>query len=284
MAEGSKTKKKDKKDKARNPQNPYGNYKFDRNKKVTQSTIDMIKDTARKDGIEAAIKKHGSSNAEAVKRLYGQRRYDMYATKGSKSGGSMPRDTYMNKGVSARRTPQPGSTPGTPAGTGSRQKTSRSKSTTRQKAGAVGAGAAALYTTAYQQAKRPATGVISGRARANPKLPAGRPARTAYNSAIKSGKSATAALTAAKAAAKKATATPASRRALALRAGSRLLGAAAAPVLARDAIMAGSGALKKGIAKTKGGTAALKRLNKSGGTGSGRAAQMKNIKRKTRGR
>jgi hypothetical protein len=285
MAEKNKTKKKDKKGKARDPKNPYGNYEFDRSKKVTQATVDMIKDTARKDGIEAAIKKHGGSNAEAVKRLYGQRRYDLYATKGSSSSArTAPRDEKSGKDMKRMSAgPKMGGGQGYKGA-----KSASTKSSTRQKIGAAAAGAAALYTTAYQQAKKPATGVISGRARANPKLPAGRTARTAYNAAIKAGKTPAAALTAAKGAVKKAAAMPVSKRKAALstagRAGARLLGPAAAPVLAYDALNVTSKAARRQVAKTKGGKEALARYDRSGGPAGARVKQMAEMKRRAEAR
>jgi hypothetical protein len=248
--------------------------------KVKQSTIDEIKKMGMTKALASAKTRRSPEYQEAIRRMYGERRLTA-AMKGAQ-GGSQSRATYMYKGTPGmkKKTTTGRSTPGAPTGTGSKQKTSRNKST-RQKAGAVGAGVAALGALTYQQSQKPGVSVLTNRPRgAEPKLPPGGPARNAYRDALRQGKTPRAAL----AAANKVAALPASKRALALRAGSRLLGAAAAPVLARDAIMAGSGALKKGIAKTKGGTAALKRLNKSGGTGSGRAAQMKNIKRKTKGR
>jgi hypothetical protein len=282
MAEEKKKKGKGKKDKARDPKNPYGNYEFDRSKKVTQATIDKVKDTARKDGIAAAIQKHGGSDAEAVKRLYGQNRYNKYF-KGNTGSSSSRSGTTRPSGTIA---PRPSSAGPKMGGGVGRTKSTSNKSTTRRNIGAAGAGAAALYAAAYQQAKKPLVGAATNRPRANSKLPAGRTARTAYNNAIKAGKTSAAALTAARAAVKKVNAAPVSKSKATAKAvgrvGGRLLGAAGAPILARDAIMAASGGLKKGISKTRGGKEALARYERSGGPGAGRAKQMSKVRRKGR--
>lgn len=239
MAEKDKKKGK----KTRDPKNPYGNYEFNRNVKVSQTSIDKIKDVARKEGIEAAIKRFGRTDAEAVKRLYGQRRYDLYATKGKPSGRPGP-----NAGSASTAGARKSSPVKNGGGQGYRS-AAKPKPTNRANAVALatGATAASVYARGKSLQRR-----IANMTPAQQKAYAEKVGvRTANLTKFAS--------------------SPAGKL---LGIGSRLT-MAGTPILARDIIMAGSGALKKGVSKTKGGEKAIQRYERTGGPGSSRAAQMR---------
>ena len=183
MAEEKKKKGKGKKDKARDPKNPYGNYEFDRSKKVSQAVVDKVKDTARKEGIPAAIQKHGGSNAEAVKRLYGQRRYDKYFKSTTGSGSSRGGTTRPSGTVAARA----GSAGPMMGGGVGRQVASRKKPTGRAGAVAAAVGAAGIASRAkYQSTKGKSQALRAEEARINKMKPgkARTAALKAYSEAV----------------------------------------------------------------------------------------------------
>jgi hypothetical protein len=132
--------------------------------KVKQSTIDDIKKKGMTKALASAKTNRSPEYQEALRRMYGERRVKE-AMKGAQ-GGSMPRATYMYKGTSPgaattkRKKMTMGTTPGSPAGTGARQVSSRQKAGSKGGragaiAGAVGAaGAAGIYAKGKMEQKK----------------------------------------------------------------------------------------------------------------------------------
>jgi hypothetical protein len=157
--------------------------------KVKQSTIDEIKKMGMTKALAAAKTRRGAEYQEAIRRMYGQRRLDA-AMKGAQ-GGSMPRATYMYKGTSpgasgARRKQIGRNTPGSPAGTGNRQGSSKNRNQIRNRAIAVGAayaGGGAAYAAKKlmdQRKKNSTKAITSGKpklaitaGKQSPKAPSG---------------------------------------------------------------------------------------------------------------
>lgn len=133
-------KEKKKKDKAAKPK---PNYQFDRSIKVKQSTIDRIKAK----GMEGALKS-GKGNAEyeeAIKRLYGARRYKeagrVSGTSSRPSGSSKP--SGRPSGTIAARAGSAGPMMG--GGVGRAKPSKKSNRGAAVAAGLVAAGAAGVY-------------------------------------------------------------------------------------------------------------------------------------------
>lgn len=128
------------------------NYKFDRNIKVKQSTIDAIKAK----GMEGALKS-GKGNAEyeeAVKRLYGARRYKEAGR--ASATPSRPSGLKVTSGrPSGTTAARPGSAGPMMGGGAGRAKPSRkSNRGVAVAAGLVAAGAAGVYAKGKLQQKK----------------------------------------------------------------------------------------------------------------------------------
>jgi hypothetical protein len=241
--------------------------------KVKESTIKEIKKMGMTKALASAkTRRNNAEFQEALRRMYGERRLTA-ALKGSQ-GGSQSRATYMYKGTPGmkKKTTTGRNTPGAPTGTGARQVANRQKTNSKgSRAGAIAGGAAAA-----------AAGVATGRSLSKK----AKATQAMIGSMTKSQISKAKAAAAKNVMPKQGIDIARGMQKFAVTKAGKAVGKTARALTGKAARRTAVGAIALtayDLAKQ-----ARNEANKAGrkvnSAGSGRAAQMKNIKRKTKGR